>query len=95
MTSLSYYRAHHKKRFDESLLPSSDRLAKIRDQLRERMRLDSAFARDSGFLLAFLGYQYHSKQDIEEGFGVVERVNTSLSVDSDPLDLVLERVWAK
>jgi len=82
-------------RFDESLLPSSDRLAKIRDQLRERMRLDSAFARDSGFLLAFLGYQYHSKQDIEEGFGVVERVNTSLSVDSDPLDLVLERVWAK
>lgn len=82
-------------RFDENLLPTAERLTKIRDQLRERMRLDTAFARDAGLLLAYLGFQYESPADVEEGFGVVQRVNETLNADSDPLDAILQRVWSE
>jgi len=80
-------------RFDKGLLPTAERLTKIRDQLRERMKGETAFARDAGLLLAYLGFQFESPDDIEEGFGVIERVDESLGVDRDPLDVILRRVW--
>ena len=80
-------------RFSPSLLPTAERLTFIRDQLRERMRRDTAFARDAGLLLAYLGFHFESPEDVSEGFAVIERVNSSLGVDGDPLDTILSRVW--
>lgn len=82
-------------RFDAALLPGAERLDAIRDQLRERSRKDTAFARDAGLILAYLGYQFESQADVAEGFGIINRVNEALSVDGDPLDIALERVWAE
>jgi len=80
-------------RYEEQLLPSDDRLERIRTQLRTRSVDDNTNARNAGFLLAYLGYQTDRPGDIREGFAVVRRVDAAQDNDSDPLMEVLLELW--
>lgn len=81
--------------YDRALLPDTERLERIRAQLRSRSVQDDPNARNAGFLLAYLGYQTNRPNDVREGFAVVNRVNTALNAKPDPLVPVLERLWAE
>ncbi len=80
-------------RFDAKLLPRAERLDKLREQLRYRARHDTLIARDAGLLLAYLGYQFQNQSDITEGFAILDRVESALSVTRDPLDDALRQLW--
>ena len=85
-------------RFDAALLPSGDRLKAIRAQLRDRAARDAGIARDAGLLLAYLGHQTGSPDDIRDGFAAVRRLARP-DPESEPLFDELERIlialWEK
>lgn len=82
-------------RYDDALLPGTERLERIREQLRSRSLRDDANARNAGFLLAYLGFQTERPDDVREGFAVVNRVNEALEVKTDPLVPVLAELWSE
>jgi len=82
-------------RYEDGLLPSADRLDRIRTQLRARSVDDNANARNAGFLLAYLGYQAGRESDVREGFAVVDRVNEALDAQTDSLMKVLAELWTE
>lgn len=82
-------------RFGSNLLPRDERLEKVRSQLRGRSQLDSDMARDAGFLLAYLGHQTGSAEDVADGFAVIDRVNAAQKVDADALTQTCRAVWIK
>ena len=80
-------------RFDENLLPRGDRLATIEAQLRQRAERDTPVARDAALLMAYLGHQYDDQALMDEGFRTLERVETALSMEPDPLEIAIRAVW--
>jgi hypothetical protein len=80
-------------RFSEQLLPRGDRLATIEAQLRQRAERDTSIARDAALLMAYLGHQYDDRALVEEGFRTLDRVETNLALEPDPLDEALRAVW--
>lgn len=82
-------------KFEANLLPRADRLAGIMDTLRENALRDDSFGRDCALLLAYLGWQTGSPEDVHAGFESVKRVEKYLELDRDPLHDMLEAVWAE
>lgn len=80
-------------RFDEKLLPHGDRLKAIEAQLRQRAERDTPVARDSALLMAYLGHQYDDRALTEEGFKVLDRVESALDLKPTPLEQALHSVW--
>lgn len=82
-------------RFDASLLPDQDRANRIRAQLRQRAETDRPLARDAGLLLAYLGHQTNTKQDIIDGFAIIERVEEALEINPDPVHIAAKAAWMR
>ncbi|MCA9282386.1 MAG: hypothetical protein H6812_01050 [Phycisphaeraceae bacterium] len=82
-------------RFESNLLPSGDRLELLKRQLAERSRLDTAFAVDASIVMAYLGHQIADYTLRDAGFARINEINQSIGAESDPLILLLERVWTR
>ncbi|TVQ75302.1 MAG: hypothetical protein EA380_11225 [Phycisphaeraceae bacterium] len=82
-------------RFDASLLPDEDRSNRIRAQLRQRAETNRPLARDAGLLLAYLGHQTGTKQDIIDGFAIIERVEEALEINPDPVHIAAKAAWMR
>ena len=82
-------------RFDASLLPDDARASRIRAQLRQRAETDRPLARDAGLLLAYLGHQTNTKQDITDGFAIIERVEEALEINPDPVHIAAKAAWMR
>lgn len=82
-------------KFDAKLLPASSRLELIRTQLRQRSEKNSTLSRDAGLLLAYLGHQTGNMQDVQDGFGIIDRVNESTNAEPDALTAALRGAWTK
>ena len=82
-------------RFSTALLPRDERLDRVRSQLRGRSQLDSDMARNAGFLLAYLGHQTGNKQDVTDGFAIIDRVDAAQKVEQDALTENCRAVWVK
>ncbi|MEZ6210966.1 MAG: hypothetical protein R3B46_06925 [Phycisphaerales bacterium] len=82
-------------RFEANLLPSGDRLELLKRQLAERSRLDTAFAADASIVMAYLGHQIADYTLRDAGFARINEINQSIGAESDPLILLLERVWTR
>ncbi len=80
-------------RYDEKLLPRTERLTRIREQLRDRILESTELGRSSAILLAYLGYQYGDTQDMNDAFRAIKRITRDRGDLADPLYEVLEAVW--
>lgn len=87
-------------RFDASLLPSGERLSIVRNQLRDRAGRDTLIARDASLLLAYMGFQTDSPEDIRAGFDNIRRLAAAAGAEGgsaalDELERLLIGVWEK
>ena len=80
-------------RFNEELLPRGDRLDVLQRQLRQRAELDTNIGRDSALLLAYLGHQFDQPDVTREGFEKLERIESALSIEPDPLNDAIKAIW--
>ncbi|HVZ94288.1 MAG TPA: hypothetical protein VG797_07250 [Phycisphaerales bacterium] len=82
--------------FDAKLLPSGERLEKVRAQLRERMKPEELMARDAGLLLAYLGVQTGNKADVADALKRLDEIDEAFKeVSVDPVDATLRRAWVQ
>jgi len=85
-------------KFDAALLPQGNRLNAIRAQLRDRTERDTGIARDAGLLLAYLGHQTGSAEDVRDGFAAVRRMAAPSPDDApafDELERLLIALWER
>lgn len=85
-------------RFNAALLPQGDRLNAVRAQLRDRTERDTGIARDAGLLLAYLGHQTGSAEDVRDGFAAVRRMAAPSPDDApafDELERLLIALWER
>lgn len=90
------FRAHPElaaAEYDSALLPRAERLKAVLESLREAATRDDAHGRDAGLLLAYLGRQTGSAEDVETGLAAVERIEARLGVTPDPLIGALRALW--
>ncbi len=80
-------------RFDEELLPRADRLELLKRQLRQRAERDTPVGRDAAFLLAYLGHQFGDEALTREALAMLDRIETSLGLGTDPLHEAVHAVW--
>ena len=83
------------------------RLVGVRTFLRWRFRrpdgttfaavraVDTAFAADASIVMAYLGHQIADYTLRDAGFARINEINQSIGAESDPLILLLERVWTR
>lgn len=74
-------------RYDEKLLPQTDRLRWLQNRLQKMIGEDTQGA-DPGLVLAYLGYQLEAKPLIEFGLNVAES-----KAPRDPMMPVLRKIW--
>ncbi|MBL8745992.1 MAG: hypothetical protein JNK58_06500 [Phycisphaerae bacterium] len=82
-------------RYSAELLPSGKRLDGVRLILRDRIKRDTAFAREAALILAYLGWQTESEADTKEAFAALEAFHTNAGDEPDPLEQVLKAIWLK
>lgn len=90
------FRAHPElaaAEYDAALLPRAERLKAVLESLREATTRDDAHGRDAGLLLAYLGRQTGSAEDVETGLAAVERIEARLGMTPDPLIGALRALW--
>lgn len=80
-------------RYPEDLFPRGRRLEGVRATLRDRLRLDSPFAREAALILAYVGWQTGSAEDVAEGFGALDRFHSEAGDRPTALETVLRGVW--
>lgn len=81
-------------RFDAALLPREERLGVIVQTLRDAaLNREDTFARDAGLLLAYLGHQNGSSDDVKAGLGAIDRIDAWLDAPVDPLVETLRALW--
>ena len=80
-------------RFDPKLLPRDDRMGVIERQLQQRCERDTPVGRDAALLLAYLGHQHTDRAMVEDGLRFLERIETALGIESDPLHEAVSGVW--
>lgn len=92
------FRAHPELiavRYGEQLLPREPRKSHILEMLRNEASRNDGFGRDAAFLLAYLGHQYNSRDEVRAGFDAIARIDTYLAADQDALIEALRAVWLK
>lgn len=81
--------------YDAKLLPKQSRIDQVFYRLRENIKRSSAMGRNSGFLLAYLGYQTGNQDMVTEGFSAIDRITGVLGEDPNPFYDVVRQVWVK
>ena len=82
-------------RYDAELLPHGDRLTEVIEFLRvESEERTDVFGATTGLMLAYLGYQTGSDEDILAGFAAIDRIDERLERETDALVTVLRAVWS-
>ena len=71
------------------------RLDLLKRQLVERSRLNTPFAADASVVMAYLGHQISDYTLRDAGFERINEINNVIGAESDPLILLLERVWTR
>lgn len=80
--------------FDSKLLPREARLSAVLETLRDSAaNRQDLFARDSGLLLAYLGHQTGSSDDVKAGFAAIDRIDAWYEAPADPLVETLRVLW--
>ncbi|MFI4860405.1 MAG: hypothetical protein ACIAXF_06965 [Phycisphaerales bacterium JB063] len=74
-------------RYDESLMPSGERLRWLQRELTD-MIADDVHGAEPGLILAYLGYQLEAETLIQYGLGIAQE-----RTPRDPLLPVLDRIW--
>lgn len=80
-------------RYDAVLLPSRSRIGDVMIRLRENSQRSNSMGRNSGFLLAYLGYQINDQNAVREGFDAIQQITESLGEEPNPFYDVVRRVW--
>lgn len=80
-------------RFDKKLLPSGERLERIRAHLRQRTSRDTSVARDAALVWAYIGWQAGNKDEVREAFSILDRVDKAMGASPDDLVRVMRAVW--
>lgn len=83
-------------RYSADLLPQAERLATVSANLRANAAdRNDPFGRDCALLLAYVGWQTSSPEDVRAGFDALTRIESYLELERDPLHDMLETVWAE
>jgi len=77
--------------YDASLLPSSERLASVRDTLRRRISEPGRRGRHAALLLAYLGHQVGDDKDVADAFEAIGAAGEG--DEAGPFIEILRRVW--
>lgn len=92
---LSAYPEFIAARFDAALLPGTERLDRIRTQLRARMQYTSMIGREASLLLAYAGVQTDDPALVREGLARLREIDAEMGTAADPLEEVLRETWLK
>jgi hypothetical protein len=82
-------------KYDERLLPRTQRLDGVRSTLRDRLIADSPFSRDAAFILAYLGFQTGNERDVFDAFAALDRFHADAKDEADMLERIAREVWQK
>ncbi|MCA9310409.1 MAG: hypothetical protein KDA21_04335 [Phycisphaerales bacterium] len=82
-------------RYDMALLPSGDRLVRVRQLLNEAAGKDTTAGRDAALLLAYLGRQYRDNEEMNRGLNRMRAIRSALNLGDDPLETLLRTAWTE